>query len=337
MPTLAPPPAPPTLSAWATSRKRWTVDEFHEIYSLPAFEGTRLLLLDGEILDMPNPNAPHDAGLGLALAALIAAFGPGFWVRGQMALRLSQTTDPMPDIADVPGTPRNYPQQPTTALLVSRFRLVAPSTREGRAIRGAGITDYWVVDRSPPADRPSRPTARMRRPRSALRDGGCPRPRPVNRSARPTTIGHCRVRLVALTNHSSTSQITTRPVVPPAAHVRPSGAKASDSTTSIRQENVVTSRPVRASQNFTRSSSPARRNQPAVGAERQSWTVRLWPVRRKPRPGRGIPDDDVSAGGHAGSDPSGDNRPSGRRSRMWPRFSGTSRRRGGTPRTARRI
>src|SRR5687767_12295092 len=118
MPTLAPPTSPQVRPVWATSRKRWSVDEFHEIYSLPKFDRAKLVLLDGEILEMPNPNAPHGAGLGLALAALIAAFGPGFWVRGQMALRLSQTTDPMPDIAVVPGSPRNYSQQPSTALLV---------------------------------------------------------------------------------------------------------------------------------------------------------------------------------------------------------------------------
>jgi Uma2 family endonuclease len=147
MPTLA--PSPSVRPAWATSRKRWTVDEFHEIYSLPAFESTRLVLLDGEILDMPNPNAPHDAGLGLALAALVAAFGPGFWVRGQMALRLNQTTDPMPDIAIVPGTPRDYPRQPTTALQVvevSDSTLAIDTGVKAELYAAAGIEDYWVVD-----------------------------------------------------------------------------------------------------------------------------------------------------------------------------------------------
>src|SRR6476620_8357045 len=112
------PPLPGTAGGWRNVRKRWTIDEFHEIYSLPRFENKKLALLDGEILEMPNPNAPHDAGLGLALAVITAAFGPGFWIRGQMTLRLSQATDPMPDLAVVRGSPRDYPQQPTTALLV---------------------------------------------------------------------------------------------------------------------------------------------------------------------------------------------------------------------------
>jgi Uma2 family endonuclease len=135
--------------AWRNVRKRWTIDEFHEIYSLPRFESKRLALLDGEILEMPNPNAPHDTGLGLALAALTAIFGAGFWVRGQMALRLSQVTDPMPDVAVVPGTPRDYPQQPTTALLVvevSDSTLGIDTGVKAHLYAKAGIADYWVVD-----------------------------------------------------------------------------------------------------------------------------------------------------------------------------------------------
>jgi Uma2 family endonuclease len=145
------PAAPPVgLSGpWMSSRKRWTIDEFHEIYRLPAFESKKLVLLDGEILEMPNPNAPHDAGLGLALATLTGAFGTGFWVRGQMALRLSQSSDPMPDVAVVPGSPRDYPQQPTTALLVvevSDTSLAIDAGVKAELYAVAGIADYWVVD-----------------------------------------------------------------------------------------------------------------------------------------------------------------------------------------------
>jgi Uma2 family endonuclease len=143
------PPLPGTPGAWRNTRKRWTIDEFHEIYSLPRFESKKLALLDGEILEMPNPNAPHDAGLGLVLAALTAIFGTGFWVRGQMTLRLSQITDPMPDVAVVPGSPRDYPQQPTTALLVvevSDSTLAIDTGAKAHLYAKVGIADYWVVD-----------------------------------------------------------------------------------------------------------------------------------------------------------------------------------------------
>jgi Uma2 family endonuclease len=148
VPGLTAPPAGPS-GPLVSIRKRWTVDEFHQIYSLPAFDSKKLVLLAGEILEMPNPNAPHDAGLGLAVAVLTAAFGSGFWVRGQMALRLSQSTDPMPDVAVVPGSPRDYPQQPTTALLVvevSDTSLGIDIGVKAQLYAVAGIADYWVVD-----------------------------------------------------------------------------------------------------------------------------------------------------------------------------------------------
>jgi Uma2 family endonuclease len=143
------PPLTGTSGGWRSIRKRWTIDEFHEIYCLPRFESKRLVLLDGEILEMPNPNAPHDTGLGLVLAALTAILGAGFWVRGQMALRLSQVTDPMPDAAVVSGDPRDYPQQPTTALLVvevSDSTLAIDTGAKAHLYAKAGIADYWVVD-----------------------------------------------------------------------------------------------------------------------------------------------------------------------------------------------
>ncbi|HEX3149645.1 MAG TPA: Uma2 family endonuclease [Gemmataceae bacterium] len=148
--TITGPFAPPFgVGPWTNGRKRWTVDEFHDIYSLPKFANRKLVLLDGEILEMPNPNAPHDSGLGLAIATVTSLFGPGFWVRGQMALRLSQATDPMPDIAVVPGSPRDYPQQPTTALLVIEVSDSSVSIDTGikaQLYAAVGIADYWVVD-----------------------------------------------------------------------------------------------------------------------------------------------------------------------------------------------
>jgi Uma2 family endonuclease len=151
MSTLTVPVAPVfgLASPLVTSRKRWTVDEFHALYSLPAFESKKLVLLDGEILEMPNPNAPHDMGLGLALPLVTAAFRPGFWVRVQMALRLSQSTDPVPDLAVVPGSPHDYTQQPTTALLVvevSDTSLAIDTGIKASLYAVAGIADYWVVD-----------------------------------------------------------------------------------------------------------------------------------------------------------------------------------------------
>ena len=139
---LSPVPAAPR-------RKRWTVAEFHQLQALPCYENRKMILVAGEIIDLPNPNAPHDQGVGLTEEALRTAFGRGFWVRGQMALILNQTTDPVPDVAIVAGSPRDYDVQPTTALLVvevSDSTLAYDRTTKASLYAAGGIQDFWIVD-----------------------------------------------------------------------------------------------------------------------------------------------------------------------------------------------
>jgi Uma2 family endonuclease len=94
-------------------------------------------------------NPPHAVTLGLVEEAIRAAFGAGWWVRNQLPLVLGHDTDPEPDLAVVPGRPRDYAAHPTTADLVIE---VADSsldfdTNEKRLLYArSAIRDYWVVD-----------------------------------------------------------------------------------------------------------------------------------------------------------------------------------------------
>lgn len=130
--------------------KRWTVAEFHALLGQPEYENRSLILVEGEILEMPNPNPPHDTALILTHSALLALFGGGFVVRQQMALLLGLSTDPLPDLAVVEGAPRDFKdRQPRSALLVVEISdsTLAYDTREkANLYAAAGIADYWVVD-----------------------------------------------------------------------------------------------------------------------------------------------------------------------------------------------
>jgi Uma2 family endonuclease len=113
------------------------------------FEGRRAMLIDGVILEQGPMDPPHAITLGLVEEALRTALGSGWWLRQQSPLILGQDTDPEPDLAVVPGRPRDYAGHPTTADLLVE---VADSslnfdTNEKRLIYArAGIPDYWVVD-----------------------------------------------------------------------------------------------------------------------------------------------------------------------------------------------
>lgn len=128
---------------------RWTCDEFHRLWDRGALEGNWVILVDGEMLDMPAPDLPHDVSVELVNVWLRAAFPAGYWVRVQMGLVLGVNTDPIPDVALVRGGPRTLVQLPHTADLVvevANTSLPYDTGDKASLYAAAGIADYWVVD-----------------------------------------------------------------------------------------------------------------------------------------------------------------------------------------------
>ena len=131
-------------------RVRWTVDEFHDLASLPIFEGREMILVDGEILDLPPANHPHDMGIGSCQDALELVFSKNsYWIRIQMALPVGPRTDTTPDVAVVEGPRLTHLSQPTTAILVVEISDTSFDYDTGDKAdlyAAAGIVDYWVLD-----------------------------------------------------------------------------------------------------------------------------------------------------------------------------------------------
>jgi Uma2 family endonuclease len=141
-------PAPPAALA-GPRPLRWTCAEFHRVGDTGAFEGRRAMLIDGIILEQGPMNPPHAVTLGLVEEAVRGAFGVGWWLRNQLPLILGQDTDPEPDLAVVPGRPRDYTAHPTTANLVVEVADTSLDfdTNDKRLLYArAGIPEYWVVD-----------------------------------------------------------------------------------------------------------------------------------------------------------------------------------------------
>jgi Uma2 family endonuclease len=141
-------PAPPAAVA-GPRPLRWTCAEFHRVGDTGAFEGRRAMLIDGIILEQGPMNPPHAVTLGLVEEAVRGAFGVGWWLRNQLPLILGQDTDPEPDLAVVPGRPRDYTAHPTTANLVVEVADTSLDfdTNDKRLLYArAGIPEYWVVD-----------------------------------------------------------------------------------------------------------------------------------------------------------------------------------------------
>jgi Uma2 family endonuclease len=114
------------------------------------FEHKRVMLIEGEILEMAGPNPPHSTAVALVLEVLRSIFVSGFVVRGENPLTLGLSTDPVPDAAVVRGSVRDYAtNHPTTAELVvdvSESTLNYDTGDKPSLYASAGIADYWVVD-----------------------------------------------------------------------------------------------------------------------------------------------------------------------------------------------
>jgi Uma2 family endonuclease len=155
MTTATAPAATPKLATAATAFVPrpiyWTMAEFHTLWDRGFFTGTRrAILVDGVILEMPNPDPPHDFSLTQAHMYLMAAFAVGHYVRNQQGFHAALDTDPGPDLAVVVGTPRDYlTAHPTTAVLiveVANSSLAYDRREKAHIYAAAGVPEYWVLD-----------------------------------------------------------------------------------------------------------------------------------------------------------------------------------------------
>lgn len=127
----------------------FTRDQYRRIAEAGLFYGQRVELVGGVIYLMSPINEPHVTGVSLTADALRAAFGVGYYVRVQAPLAIGTTNDPEPDVAVVPGSPRDYQTTPARALLVvevSDTTLAYDTTTKAEEYATAGLADYLVLD-----------------------------------------------------------------------------------------------------------------------------------------------------------------------------------------------
>lgn len=135
----------------APRRKRWSRDEYYRLGELGLLpEQPRVERINGEILEMSPQHGPHATGVSLVEQALRARLPAGHYLRIQAPLAIGEESDPEPDIALVPGAPRDYAQEhPRAALLVAEVSgswLEYDQTTKASVYAGAGIPEYWVLD-----------------------------------------------------------------------------------------------------------------------------------------------------------------------------------------------
>ncbi|MBA4067756.1 MAG: Uma2 family endonuclease [Isosphaera sp.] len=153
MSAVATPPAPAAPPTDAGPRPwKWTREDYYKLGELGFFDGKRVELIRGEIVEMSPINEPHAAGVGLVDDALRPVFAVGYHTRVQQPFWVPGGqfgTDPQPDVAVVPGGRRGRTAPPTAATViveVADATLFYDTTTKAQLYAEAGVTDYWVLD-----------------------------------------------------------------------------------------------------------------------------------------------------------------------------------------------
>jgi Uma2 family endonuclease len=130
--------------------RHWTREEYERMAEQGLFPpDERVELVDGVIYEMTPQSTSHAVGVRLVRHALGSIFSKGFDILVQMPLALGNDSAPEPDVAIVPGDPRDHLRShPTSAVLVvevAETSLSHDRKRKMSLYARAGIQEYWVL------------------------------------------------------------------------------------------------------------------------------------------------------------------------------------------------
>jgi Uma2 family endonuclease len=137
-----------TLQAAEPQTKRWTREEYYRLAEQGWFQGKRVQLIEGEIIEMPPKGHAHARAIIVVNDWLHQVFGCEKTIRIQMPLNVLERSDPEPDAAVVPGSVDQYDDHPQSALLVIEVSDSSLSLDRKKALlyAAAGVQEYWIVD-----------------------------------------------------------------------------------------------------------------------------------------------------------------------------------------------
>jgi len=128
----------------------WTKDEYYQMAEMGLFDGKRVELIGGQVLEMSPMRSGHATATMLVAQALQRILPSAYFQRIQLPLSVSEFSDPEPDVAVVEGAVRDYADaHPATAALVVEVAdssLDYDQTEKASLYASAGVADYWVVN-----------------------------------------------------------------------------------------------------------------------------------------------------------------------------------------------
>jgi len=87
---------------------RWSTAEYHQLAAGGFFGPQRVELIEGTVIDMSPMGRPHWISCQVAADMLRSVFGSGYFITTNLPAYLSELSEPEPDVAVLPGAPRDY-------------------------------------------------------------------------------------------------------------------------------------------------------------------------------------------------------------------------------------
>lgn len=129
---------------------RWTREQYYRMAELGFFQGKRVELIKGEIIEMSPMKSAHATAVRLIVGILREIFAKGFVVDSQLPMSLGRVDEPEPDVCVVKGAVRDFSgSHPKTAELiveVSNTTLHYDRTKKASLYAENKIADYWILN-----------------------------------------------------------------------------------------------------------------------------------------------------------------------------------------------
>jgi Uma2 family endonuclease len=140
------------MSSTLPAPHRFSREEYDQLVATGVFEGKRLELLEGEIIEMSPQKPPHASAVARLNEILVSRLSGRFSIRPQLPTALDDWSEPEPDLVVCRARPDHYagshpsPHDVLLAIEVSDSSLSYDRGRKAAAYAAAGIAAFWIVD-----------------------------------------------------------------------------------------------------------------------------------------------------------------------------------------------